>query len=394
MNGRLKNNLFLACISMVVLMMGHCRKEDSTHNQSAIFSIPVGVGESSIVPYYVIDHSGNYLFIFLRDFSYDHAKILKVNLATLSVEKEITFNGETNTTVPIMLDNVVLTDNNELIGSFFNFFNSKQLLIKFDVDLNILKVDSVGFGGLGDNGRTRIVKNGPGKISGVFGDTLNNKWFLRYQAMDDNMNILNSVTDTSSFYGSGPLVPENFIKTSDGGYLLGAFDYYSNVGVFEKRDLNFNLLWRTKYNGIDPITLNELNGKYYAYCLGDSLFTLIYDLNGTLLDKKVLRLDGAKVNIDYEPMRKTDNGEFLMVGRLSYNNNPLAKTGILFHADANANVISSQTFGGNWMLGSCLIKIKSNQFLLFYLDNNFKPDGPTKPRFVFRYVDARGNFMN
>ena len=212
--------------------------------------------------------------------------------------------------------------------------------------------------------------------------------------MDENLNILSSVTDTSSFYGYAGLLVNNFVQTSDGGYLFAAGDFGSEAVVLEKRDIDFNLKWRTRYNWGNPLNINELNGKYYVYCQSDSVFTLIYDLNGKLLNRVNYNIPGATLSILSEPMRKTDNGEFLITAKADYKYKPNTQAGVLIHTDANANIISHQVFSDKKMLGAGLIKVNSNKFLLFYLDANFKSDGGRRTRFVIRYVDAKGNFIN
>ncbi len=173
--------------------------------------------------------------------------------------------------------------------------------------------------------------------------------------------------------------------------------------LLEKREANFNLQWTVKYkpappNYAGPGFLIESNGKYYVYCANSvapqSTFVLVYDLNGNLLQNTPLTVDGITLrsNVTIEPMRLSENGEFLILASTKLNTAPNTLRGILYHTDANLNVLSSEIYGGKGVVGS-LIKINANKFLHFYLDNSFAPDN-NLPRLVFRYVDAKGKIIN
>ena len=383
---------------LTLLLFSNCNKEEDLNNQSTVISFSTSLREKLRIPYYTLDRTGNYLYVFFRDDNYVAFEMLRINLITKKIENRYySFVAPTSSkTVPVGFDNIVVTDNNDLISSFYNFDFAANLLIKFAPDLTFKEIDTVVYTpGAATRGRTRLLKNGANRIAGIFGDLdASGNWFFRFMHMDDNLDIISQVVDSSSFY-DGQFAINNFIKTSDNGFLYCAINFIKGETLIEKRDQNFNLQWRSSSSdGYNPVTLNELNGKYYVYCGGQTLFTLIYYKNGSLLDTKSYNYGDDYLSKQQEPMRKTDNGEFLITALLTNENRPSEQTGLLIYADANANPISYKTFGGKNMLGSGLVQVATNRFLLFYLDAGFKPEGGSKPRIVLRYLDGKGNFIN
>lgn len=399
-----KKYLIPVAVSMLMLVVS-CKKEKNgpDGNLSSVMSIPLGTARAG-TPYYALDNTGKYLFLFVRDLNYNNGVVQKIDISgsTPVLEKTITIPGA----VPISPDNVVVTEDNQFIGTFYNFLPPAQLIYKFDANLNITKIDTMAKGQGGNFGRTRLVKNGKGKITGIYSNKYKTKCFLTYKNMDENLNVINQLTDTSAEYGTSNITGSGLIKTSDGGYLYCADNveivYLTTETLLEKRDANFNLQWRTKYKPTPPFhaspgTLIESNGKYYVYCSNttnpQSSFVLVYDLNGVLLQNTPLTVDGIvyRGNTTTEPIRMTENGEFLILASATLNTAPNQQRGILYHTDANLNVLSSQIYGGKGVVGS-LIKIRENKYLHFYLDNSFAPDN-NLPRLVFRYMDAKGNVI-
>lgn len=389
--------VFILIPLFLITTFSGCNKE-ATENKSVIVSIPTGVSDNVFLSYYTLDNSGKFLFLFIRDLIYNNTTILKVNLSNFAVENKKIMEGVN----AVGYDNILVTDNNELISTFWHRSLKRQLTIKMDENLNFTKVDTGAYSAYGNNGRTRLIKTGPNRITGLYGnkdyDTAN--WYMRYQVMDENLNIISQVLDTTSFYGPEVLSVNSFIKTSDGGSIFCAYEYIENMGqilstITEKRDANFNLLWRKRFATSDvPQSITEQNGKYYVYVRGSKLFTLIYDINGNLIDNKPINVDGANIVNEYEPMRKLTNGELLLPLRLMYNNMPYTKNGALIKLNESGDVISFQNFGGKKMLGAGLININASQSLLFHWDNNFTPDGANQPRLVFRYIDENGSLIN
>lgn len=380
-----------------LLFFNNCKKEEIVDNESTLISFPSNLREEFRIPYYTLDKSGNYLYIFFRDDSYAAFEVVKINLLTKKLENSYySFTVPTSSkTVPVGFDNVVLTDNNELIGSFYNFDKAANLLKTFDPNLNSIKIDTiVKTPGSANRGRTRLLKTGVNKIAGIYGDIdASGKWYFKFMQMNDKLNVISQVVDSSSFY-TGQFVINNFIKTTDNDILFCGLDYFTGEALIEKRDANFNLLWRKKSSdGYNPVTLNESGGKYYEYCSGQTLATKVYDKAGNLLNTIAYNYEDAYLFKSGEPMRRTDNGEFLMTALATYDTKPGEQTGLLIYADANANPISYKKFGGKNMRGSGLIKVATNRFLLFYLDAGFKPEGGSQPRLVLKYMDAKGNFI-
>ncbi len=407
----LKYSILTLAVS-VLITIAACKKEvkGPDGNSSSITTIPLGTASAG-TPYYTLDNTGKYLFLFVRDLKYNNGVVQKINISgpIPILEKTITITN----TVPISPDNVVVTDDNQFIGTFYNFGNASirqlpaQIIYKFDINLNITKIDTVAKVSGGNFGRTRLVKNGKGRITGVFSNKIGKgKCYLTYKNMDENLNVLNQITDSASAYGVSNLSGTNLIKTSDGGYLYTGdnvdIPYANTEMLLEKRDGNFNLLWTVKYkpappNTASPATLNEYNGKYYVYCANSnapqSRFVLVYDLSGNLLQNTPLTVDGiiTQNSLTTEPMRLTENGEFLILASTKLNTAPNQLRGILYHTDANLNVLSSEIYGGKGVVSS-LIKVNTNKYLHFYLDNNFTPDNYL-PRLVFRYIDAKGKVI-
>ena len=397
-----KRYLIHGVVVLMFILMAGCKKEKtgSGDNLSSITSIPLGTARAG-TPYYTLDNTGNYLFLFVRDLSYNNGLVLKINISTPMpvLEKTITIPGS----VPISADNVVVTDDNQFIGTFFNFAKTSMLIYKFDANLKISKVDTVAKVAGGNFGRTRLIKNGPGRITGVYSNKYKTKCYLTYKEMDENLKVLSQKTDTSAEYGASNITGGGLIKTSDGGYLFSAINidvaYFTEESFLEKRDANFNLQWRTKFKSAPPLhaspgIIAEHKGKYYVHCANSTVplssFVLVYDLNGVLLQNTPLKVDGVvfRGNTTIEPMRLTENGEFLILASTRLSTAPNLQRGILYHTDANLYVLSSQIYGGEGVVSS-LIKIKDNRYLNFYLDNSFAPDN-NLPRLVFRYIDAKG----
>ncbi|MDP1726253.1 MAG: hypothetical protein Q8M15_05680 [Bacteroidota bacterium] len=403
--------------ALILIVITACKKElkGPDENLSSLSSITLGTANAG-TPYYTLDNTGKYLILFVRDLNYNNGVVQKINISGSIpiLEKTITING----TVPISPDNVVVTDDNQFIGTFFFFGKPSaglvqaQLIYKFDINLNITKIDTIVKSLGGNFGRTRLVKNGKGKITGVFSNKpTGRKTYLTYKEMDENLNILDSKTDSLADYGTNNLSGTNLIKTSDEGYLFcgdnSDIPYVNNIEtILQKRDKNFNLLWTVKHkatppNIANPAYLHELNGRYYVYCANSiipqtietSTYVLVYDINGNLLQNKPMPIDGIvfRGQTTTEPMRMTDNGEFFILASAKLNTAPNLTRGIIYRTDANLNVLSSEVYGGKGVVGS-LIKINANRYLHFYLDNNFTPDN-NLPRLVFRYIDAKGKVI-
>ncbi len=403
--------------ALILIVITACKKElkGPDENLSSLSSITLGTANAG-TPYYTLDNTGKYLILFVRDLNYNNGVVQKINISGSIpiLEKTITING----TVPISPDNVVVTDDNQFIGTFFFFGKPSaglvqaQLIYKFDINLNITKIDTIVKSLGGNFGRTRLVKNGKGKITGVFSNKpTGRKTYLTYKEMDENLNILDSKTDSLADYGTNYLSGTNLIKTSDEGYLFcgdnSDIPYVNNIEtILQKRDKNFNLLWTVKHkatppNIANPAYLHELNGRYYVYCANSiipqtietSTYVLVYDINGNLLQNKPMPIDGIvfRGQTTTEPMRMTDNGEFFILASAKLNTAPNLTRGIIYRTDANLNVLSSEVYGGKGVVGS-LIKINANRYLHFYLDNNFTPDN-NLPRLVFRYIDAKGKVI-
>lgn len=401
----LKYSIITLAVSILAVIAA-CRKDINGpgNNLSTITTIPLGTANAGM-PFYTIDNTGKYLILFVRDIVYNNGVVQKINISgsVPVLEKTITIPGS----VPISADNVVVTDDNQFISTFNNFSNSAQLIIKLDANLTITKVDTVAYTPNGNTGRTRLIKNGTGKITGVFSNKKGSRCYLTYKEMDENLNILSSKTDSATTYGVSLITGTGLIKTSDGGYLYCADNidtpYQNAESLLEKRDANFNKIWTVRYkatlpNNAGPAFLNEYNGKYYVYCANTvnpqssqtKTFVLVYDLNGNLVQNASLPVDGITIRtgLTTEPMRLTENGEFLILAKVKLNTAPNKQIGIIYHTDANLNVLSSELYGGEGVVGS-LIKISSNKYLHFYLDNSFGPDN-NLPRLVFRYIDAKG----
>jgi hypothetical protein len=404
-----KNAYFLQYLLCLVCMMGACKKEDPEVNLSTFSSLSVDTRDA-VIPSYIIDQTGNYLLVCIRDLNYSNSIIKKINLSTLKVEKEIKITG----TVPISLSNILLTDNNEMVSTFYNFDAGTMIIYKFDMNLNVVKKDITPVVGGGNLGRRRMVKAGPNRIIGVetYLHTSTGQFYLRYMTMDDNLTILNERTDTSEEYGNAFILPEQFIRTNDGGTLYVGDNIdeplYLNEIILEKRDASFNVKWRAKYKSdvnVSASCVKEYNGNYYVWASNEDygyfgngkglygrVFMLVYDQQGNLI-KEVNMPNEAKINVDAENIVITDDGDFLMVARSTLNSTSDVFKGLLFHANASMDNITYKSYGGEREVQvSDLIRMESDRYLLMYLDRSFTPDG-VQPRLVFRYVDAKGNFI-
>jgi hypothetical protein len=404
-----KNAYFLQYLLCLVCMMGACKKEDPEVNLSTFSSLSVDTRDA-VIPSYIIDQTGNYLLVCIRDLNYSNSIIKKINLSTLKVEKEIKITG----TVPISLSNILLTDNNEMVSTFYNFDAGTMIIYKFDMNLNVVKKDITPVVGGGNLGRRRMVKAGPNRIIGVetYLHTSTGQFYLRYMTMDDNLTILNERTDTSEEYGNAFILPEQFIRTNDGGTLYVGDNIdeplYLNEIILEKRDASFNVKWRAKYKSdvnVSASCVKEYNGNYYVWASNEDygyfgngkglygrVFMLVYDQQGNLI-KEVNMPNEAKINVDAENIVITDDGDFLMVARSTLNSTSDVFKGLLFHANASMDNITYKSYGGEREVQvSDLIRMESDRYLLMYLDRSYIPDG-VQPRLVFRYVDAKGNFI-
>jgi hypothetical protein len=404
-----KNAYFLQYLLCLVCMMGACKKEDPEVNLSTFSSLSVDTRDA-VIPSYIIDQTGNYLLVCIRDLNYSNSIIKKINLSTLKVEKEIKITG----TVPISLSNILLTDNNEMVSTFYNFDAGTMIIYKFDMNLNVVKKDITPVVGGGNLGRRRMVKAGPNRIIGVetYLHTSTGQFYLRYMTMDDNLTILNERTDTSEEYGNAFILPEQFIRTNDGGTLYVGDNIdeplYLNEIILEKRDASFNVKWRAKYKSdvnVSASCVKEYNGSYYVWASNEDygyfgngkglygrVFMLIYDQQGNLI-REITMPNEAKINVDAENIVITDDGDFLMVARSTLNSTSDVFKGLLFHANASMDNITYKSYGGEREVQvSDLIRMESDRYLLMYLDRSFTPDG-VQPRLVFRYVDAKGNFI-
>lgn len=400
MKTRLRINL-LIWISFL-LMIVSCSKEVPETNLSAVNSISVDARDV-IIPSFIIDRTGKYLIVCIRDLNFKNGIVKKINLNSFKVEAEFTVRQ----TVPISLTNILLTDNNDIVTTFFNFENGVMLIYKFDINLNVVKLDTVAFVPGGNFGRRRMVKIGPNLIKGAETNRnpVNGKIYLRYMTMDDGLNILSEMTDSSNDYGTILMVPQQFIQTMDGGtmYMGENYDqpfFYEEI-IMEKRDANFNLLWRTKFknNGNNSAScLREYNGKFYVWSHGqdenfqNKVFMLVYDQQGNLIENKTMPNE-ATISKDAENMIITENGDFLMLALTTLNSSSNINKGILFHSNSAMDNITYKTFGGEGGVQvSALIPIGPNRYMLMYIDRSFTPDA-SQPRLVFRYVDSKGNFI-
>jgi hypothetical protein len=402
-----KNNYLAQYLLCLMLVMVACKKEDTDVNLSSFSSLSVEARDV-IIPSFIIDKTGNYLLVCIRDLNYSNSIIKKINLNTLKVENEIKIEG----TVPVSITNILLTDNNEMITTFFNFATRSMLIYKFDINLKVLKKESLVVWG-GNFGRRRMVKSGPNRIIGVETNiNSNDQYYLRYMTMDDNLTILNELTDTSEEYGNALILPQQFILTNDGGMLYVGDNIdeplYLDEIILEKRNAQFGVLWRAKYKSSGNVSascVKEYNGKYYVWAHNEDysyggngsglygrVFMLVYDQQGNLIEDKTMPND-AKVAADAENMVITDNGDFLMVARSTLNSTSDVFKGLLYHSNPTLTNITYKSFGGEREVQvSALIRRESNRYLLMYIDRSFTPDG-AQPRLVFRYVDAQGNFI-
>lgn len=263
-------NVFVLFLLWMFLLES-CKTKEQDVNLSSLTSLPVGTS-NTLMPNYIVDKSGNYLFVFIRDVNIWRGVVKKINLLSLKIEKEITFEGA----VPISPENILLTENNEIVTSFFDVVNLNMLLIKFNTDLEMMKVDSIKVWG-GNYGRRRIVKSGPGKIFGVESNVdSNDVCYLRYFFMDEDLKVLDQKINFSSMYGTDLLLGNGLIKTSDGGYLYDAINFDAPFGIaevyLEKLDPDFNIQWQAKYKTSadnTPTQLVEKNGNYYVWCHGN-----------------------------------------------------------------------------------------------------------------------------
>jgi hypothetical protein len=395
-------------IQIVHLLIGlfvfiSCTKENIEENSSNVASIPIEA-RTSIIPQYIVDNTGRYLYLFIRDVENFSGIVKKIDLSNLRVVNQVI----TPTSVPVSAQNVLFTKENDLIASFYDFTYKCQILYKFSPDLRIIDADTVAYHVLGGNyERMRIVNKGDGNILGIQGFTnLTGKPYVRCITMKSNFDILTERIDSSDEYGKQSFAGNGLIKTSDGGYLFDANQinppHPSQYAIVEKRDANLNIVWRKSYatNGVtNAVMLTEHNGKYYVWCDGsdnqfnNQVFTLVYDLNGNLIQNVPIQ-NGSFISKTGEPMLVTDKGGFLMLAVTSLNTEPNLRKGVMYATDENLTITNTTYFGGNGsVLGSALLKVNANRYILIYLDNSFLPDG-NHPRLILRYVDADGNFIS
>lgn len=407
----MKKNKIVTVLLLVIgfLSINSCKKEMNETSLSSIFSLPITINNPFLANY-CVDNTQQFLYLFIRDFTNGNTLINKIDIAKLTTVKQITIDN----TVPIMAGNILVTSKNEIVTSFYNFATSSQLLLKFDVDLNILVNKNVANVLLGNQGRMRITQNAPGIITGCQSNSNDipnlENWFLRWVTMDENLNVLSEKIDSGSstfYYGRAIIAGQGLIKTSDGGFLYSGYNVdtplYISQPLIEKRDANLNLLWRKIYQTAggsgNTSGVNEVNGNYYIYCVGtdtaisqDKLFVLQYDKNGNLLADKQIS-NGATITKGNEPMILNSKGNFFMLAQTKLGASPGNNKGALFTTDANLNILNSTTFGGIGNVASSgMIKLNDNKYMLLYLDNSFTPDG-NNSRLVIRYIDADGNFI-
>ena len=177
----------------------------------------------------------------------------------------------------------------------------------------------------------------------------------------------------------------------------------NNEIIFEKRDANFNLEWRSFYKTPSSDIASEVieaNGKFYVYCGGtdttgefeSSHFVLVYNQQGNLLANKEIR-SGALDDWYGEPILATEDGGFLIAASTSLGTNQYIRKGIVYKTDGDLNVTNTLVYGGdNAVTNSGIVKVDKNRYLLLYLDNSFNPSGNAY-RLVLRYLDENGNYI-
>jgi hypothetical protein len=196
---------------------------------------------------------------------------------------------------------------------------------------------------------------------------------------------------------SGP--PQAFIRTSDGGFLLGStiqdtLDTAPKDGIIIKFNNVGDTLWKKHYSGKGNDAFNaciEIDNSYYAFGWseleggGDGDFLLIkIDLQGNEIWKKYI----GTTNNDYgNSFVKTIDGGFLLIGSTDMSGGRL----LLIKTDAEGNKIWQKTRNLNiFGLGAKIISLKDGNYLLTSAKDNLNSNGWEG---YIAKIDPNGNFL-
>lgn len=392
---------YLLPLVLVLSLFNSCKKEGTEQNLSAISTLPVNSNFAFILSYN-LDENKEFLYVNYTDFFRYGGLIQKIRLTDL-VEVNRTY---TEGLPFVGARNMIFSSDNHLITNTYDPYGEKsRLIMKFNTDLDLVKQDTImhklEFSGV------RILNTGNNELSVVgYGQTDKEESLSRFMKLDNNLNVISSIDDTASVYGTG-ISGRDFIKCENGGFLyvltnqVPPFD--KNEIIFEKRDANFNLEWRSFYKTPSSDIASEVieaNGKFYVYCGGtdttgefeSSHFVLVYDQQGYLLANKEIR-SGALDDWYGEPILATEDGGFLIAASTSLGTNQYIRKGIVYKTDGDLNVTNTLVYGGdNAVTNSGIVKVDKNRYLLLYLDNSFNPSGNAY-RLVLRYLDENGNYI-
>jgi hypothetical protein len=282
-----------------------------------------------------------------------------------------------------------------------------QLLYRYNSDLQVTDTDTIHAIRGQSASRVKMCQAGPGQFAVAMNiQEASGRWIMRYELRDNSLKVLKTTDDTTGSYQAF-LIGLQVTRCSDGGYFYAAARYappsFSLDCYFEKRDADFNLLWRAEYGGNTnerPSTIMEFGGNHVSYGIGahpddpskQSLFILWYDNNGKLIKEKFLDGGGVDFKLN-EQMVRTEDGGFLATSSTSLGATSNNSKTILYKIDENLEIKEIKLFGSNsGVLHGDILKVDVNKYLLLYGDNGFEGEQGAA-RYITIYVDQNGGII-
>ena len=191
-----------------------CKKEGTEQNLSAISTLPVNSNFAFILSYN-LDENKEFLYVNYTDFFRYGGLIQKIRLTDL-VEVDRTY---TEGLPFVGVRNMIFSSDNHLITNTYDPYGEKsRLIMKFSTDLELVKQDTImhklEFSGV------RILNTGNNELSVVgYGRTDNEESLSRFMKLDNNLNVVSSMDDTASVYGTG-ISGRDFIKCENEGVFI------------------------------------------------------------------------------------------------------------------------------------------------------------------------------